>query len=1474
MGVTSLTVRDQGRDFSKPTGASHQFQLRKFREFIIEMEDLHFHHDSAVMLPDFDTESPTPDATIEPRITALAILAKTLRHAEQNPTQKLILAGHADTSGDANYNVTLSQLRSDNALAALNGDRDGWVKIAEQKHKVEDFQLILKWVARDWGWDCDPGPINNTLNNETRTATKGFQKRYNVEFQKSIAEDGAVGHETWGAFFDVYMVELREVLDADDDAAVNALRQNLHFVDDSKKSVGCGENFPKEARGVDGFRSRENRRVEFVFFDPAEVPLLECHPSRGKCLANLCEVNSTAIFDPTIIPVPPVLPRVVRLRVHLQLVYKDPVASDPDHNFPPDFPVKVEFGDGSPAQNETVIAGGKLNFIVDRRKQSFTLHFDFTPAGAKPGVHFIAVATPASTGTPPDQLVAEAQARAVVDDKFRVFSVPLDWSLSNSDWAVTGAPTFANGSFGQLSGAKDIGSNATPAKMTLDPHWQHFKFQYFDRKIKQKLSIPSIMLEAFFKLNAPAAPATDTDERIRSNWTTTAQACQCIPWILRKRPDGTALANPDQNVSLKFQCLARTFVDSTLGNAGNRRLITIAASGTTLPPADATINAGVAPATPFNPDLPSVGRLDIYDLPTVWRSRMYFATLSGGPAPAAPAAQGFFETLANRATTDDKPLQFSLDDIVLTGPPPSFTPIPLASAVPPAGANPGTPAEHGAIFSHKFASDPNNSNVSAVGVFKTDTNEPWFSQDALFLTPTPPAPDPNYNRNYVADYPDWTRAVIAKGSIFDAFDQRTPDTANHVVGARAAVRWVDQTVAPNFIVPQQTNAAGAITNPGIMNARPTPITPPGAGFYVIHPFYEQRHRRGTVFTPTREEGTGRYDLALLRCCDVGGSANDTEVAICMNYFRFCFNFNKPVFANNNNLNVGLNPTTFNAGQQRTYIQNSMRNIPQRWNGPDPAAGGAPFVQTGGTELVCSTGRPEMTPKSGNPKLRVDGMWFAQAFPTTAIAHFEMNVYQNGRAFMASDRGFGNLGPTDDAPLAVAAGFPAGSFTFAHENGHGGSLGDEYIESAMSASYGRDGFANNTPGSPFSPDLVGIMCSNMQRTTARYYWHLAEWLRFVIGGSPPIDFQIKHAGSTYEIPHVTTFGGTGQPSVAARPFQYTHVNWPMVETLNATLGTRGQFDLYLYPLGSEDYPNRALVPGSTPFDGILVVLVKMQFALHTTNITNMINILGQIDANINLVFNGTTPFSASGTNGGRTFNRCLIRFMPRYLASTFSVLPSPATPAITSQHNNYVAGLQLQTGETYANRVSLISGNHPAHFQVTTAAAGASSFTALRSLTFNAGTPANFPGFFGEMVGLAAGAAVNAANVQPIAQLVFGGGTPVTPDPNLPEIDVAPLSLAFGNRASGSGASAVQKFSISNIGRGQLNFTSMNITGTNAAEFQFQPIIAIGNIPGGGKRDIGIVFSPTSAGAKTASVTIVTDDADEPTVNVALTGTGT
>ncbi|MFI5380355.1 MAG: OmpA family protein, partial [Tepidisphaerales bacterium] len=295
------------------TGKRHTFRVEMLPEvkrvWIIEMEHLHFHFDSAVLLADYLSDDPNAETAPGEHVTALSVLAQALAETRLHPNRKLLITGHTDTTGSAEYNLPLSQQRADSVLAALVGDRDGWVKVALAKHKVEDYQLILKWVSLDRNWPCDPGKIDNTDGPATAAAIKAFQQRYNDDFGQSIAVDGIVGKETWGAFFDVYMKELA-VLSDTDEAGLAGMRGHLQYVDDSKKAVGCGKNFPKDHRGVDEWRSRENRRVEICFFSPDQLPVMECHPGGGKCKAAVCQVNDPKVFLPTIIPVPPHQPKV------------------------------------------------------------------------------------------------------------------------------------------------------------------------------------------------------------------------------------------------------------------------------------------------------------------------------------------------------------------------------------------------------------------------------------------------------------------------------------------------------------------------------------------------------------------------------------------------------------------------------------------------------------------------------------------------------------------------------------------------------------------------------------------------------------------------------------------------------------------------------------------------------------------------------------------------------------------------------------------------------------------------------------------------------------------------------------------------------------------------------------------------------------------------------------------------------------
>lgn len=117
---------------------------KKKRVYILELEDVLFHFDSPVLLP--DTTATGNGTAQQQRINGLAVLRTCYDHAETHTNQKLLIAGHTDTTGSEAYNIELSQMRADNVLFALLGDRDRWVEISNRKHQVEDYQQILKCI--------------------------------------------------------------------------------------------------------------------------------------------------------------------------------------------------------------------------------------------------------------------------------------------------------------------------------------------------------------------------------------------------------------------------------------------------------------------------------------------------------------------------------------------------------------------------------------------------------------------------------------------------------------------------------------------------------------------------------------------------------------------------------------------------------------------------------------------------------------------------------------------------------------------------------------------------------------------------------------------------------------------------------------------------------------------------------------------------------------------------------------------------------------------------------------------------------------------------------------------------------------------------------------------------------------------------------------------------------------------------------
>ncbi len=310
--VRRITRRTRTRNFGVRSGALHVFQLAPLVGQVLEMEDVHFHHDSAVLLPDFGPCDPSLPPTRH--ITGLAVVATCLKHAEAHPDEKLLSAGHTDSSGPDAYNITLSHKRADNVAAVVRGDKDEWVQIALDQSKVEDYQQILTWVAWIWGWPCNPQGIDGDHGSNTDAAVEAFQRLSAAEFDRDLSVDGDVGEQTWGAIFDVYQRILADVLELDADG-LRGCQDAVKWLD--TPTVGCGESFPIEQRGLDNYRSETNRRVELVFFEPGEEPALACHPAPGQCDKDKCDLYNTAGYHLRYLPCVPIelVPRTLRVEL-------------------------------------------------------------------------------------------------------------------------------------------------------------------------------------------------------------------------------------------------------------------------------------------------------------------------------------------------------------------------------------------------------------------------------------------------------------------------------------------------------------------------------------------------------------------------------------------------------------------------------------------------------------------------------------------------------------------------------------------------------------------------------------------------------------------------------------------------------------------------------------------------------------------------------------------------------------------------------------------------------------------------------------------------------------------------------------------------------------------------------------------------------------------------------------------------------
>jgi hypothetical protein len=85
------------------------------------------------------------------------------------------------------------------------------------------FKKFSKYISKLLYWSCDPGKIDNDLGQRTQNALENFQQNYN-DSRNDLGLSGSsaipikkisnkiLNKETWGAFYDIYLWQLANML--------------------------------------------------------------------------------------------------------------------------------------------------------------------------------------------------------------------------------------------------------------------------------------------------------------------------------------------------------------------------------------------------------------------------------------------------------------------------------------------------------------------------------------------------------------------------------------------------------------------------------------------------------------------------------------------------------------------------------------------------------------------------------------------------------------------------------------------------------------------------------------------------------------------------------------------------------------------------------------------------------------------------------------------------------------------------------------------------------------------------------------------------------------------------------------------------------------------------------------------------------------------------------------------------------------
>ena len=107
------------------------------------------------------------------------------------------------------------------------------------------------------------------------------------------------------------------------------------------------------------------------------------------------------------------------------------------------------------------------------------------------------------------------------------------------------------------------------------------------------------------------------------------------------------------------------------------------------------------------------------------------------------------------------------------------------------------------------------------------------------------------------------------------------------------------------------------------------------------------------------------------------------------------------------------------------------------------------------------------------------------------------------------------------------------------------------------------------------------------------------------------------------------------------------------------------------------------------------------------------------------------------------------------------------------------------------------------------------------------------------------------------------------NPSLPKISLNPDLINYGNVLVNG--SSTKQVTVSNIGTATIAVSSVNLSGANKSEFSQTNNCT--TILSDASCTVSVIFSPTSADAKSAALVFVSNDPETPSINLPLIGTG-